>query len=412
MLIKCSSLVKLVIMLVMYLFLAGYFFGTFYRPTVKPLQLVEDYEEEESGQLVPGRCGQMFDNTPNECGLSKCCSARGWCSNSPEDCLCPECIYYEWEQVAPDIPANGVLEDDDSEFDLGGYKNYVIQPQINCGAQILIVVYSAMQNFAYRQVIRETWGREDHLQEINATLFFATGRYPNLKLQERVLQEAKKHKDILQGDFFEDYFLLAYKSLTWMTWSRDSCGKVPWIVKTDDDMVNNVWKLGAFINRLDPNLEAITCSTKTERVIRFRDGTRQDKWVIPYDEWPKEFFPRNCWGVIAIYPDTVRNKLIEAFETGNRTIFRVDDVYITGMLAERANITHRDISELITMYENWDEEDMLTGNVWFGHIPPDDESLHRNRYWLWQRIEEHEQTKRKLLIEQQLIDQLNRDTEV
>ena len=26
--------------------------------------------------------------------------------------------------------------------------------------------------------------------------------------------------------------------------------KVPWIVKTDDDMVNNIWRLGAFINTL------------------------------------------------------------------------------------------------------------------------------------------------------------------
>ena len=30
--------------------------------------------------------------------MATCCSARGWCSNSPEDCLCDECIYYEWEE--------------------------------------------------------------------------------------------------------------------------------------------------------------------------------------------------------------------------------------------------------------------------------------------------------------------------
>jgi hypothetical protein len=26
--------------------------------------------------------------------------------------------------------------------------------------------------------------------------------------------------------------------------------KIPWIVKTDDDMVNNVWKLGALVEAL------------------------------------------------------------------------------------------------------------------------------------------------------------------
>ena len=34
----------------------------------------------------------------------------------------------------------------------------------------------------------------------------------------------------------------------------------------------------------------------------------------------------------------------------------MDDVFVTGMLAEKANVSHRDISDLITFYEDWDEE--------------------------------------------------------
>ena len=37
-----------------------------------------------------------------------------------------------------------------------------------------------------------------------------------------------RYQDILQGDFFEDYFLLAYKSLTWMLWSKMKCSQVGW----------------------------------------------------------------------------------------------------------------------------------------------------------------------------------------
>ena len=43
----------------------------------------------------------------------------------------------------------------------------------------------------------------------------------------------------------------------------------------------------------------------------------------------------------------------------------MDDVFVTGMLAEKANVSHRDISDLITFYEDWDEEVLLTGNVWW-----------------------------------------------
>ena len=57
--------------------------------------------------------------------------------------------------------------------------------------------------------------------------------------------------------------------------------------------------------------------------------------VIPFDEWPDEFFPTNCWGVVYIMSNFVRNKLLHVFESSDRGIFRVDDVFVTGMLAEK-----------------------------------------------------------------------------
>merc|ERR1712198_205273 len=300
--------------------------------------------------MVRGRCGPRFvlpSGAPAKCdpSIATCCSTRGWCSNSPDDCLCDECVYYEWEEAQKFLPPQLPLEDDNSDFTLNGYKHFLIEPSIKCtGTNILLVVYTAINNFRYRQMIRMTWGNDKYLKQINATLLFVVGRYPNLKIQYRLEQEGKKYKDILQGDYFEDYFLLAYKSLSWLLWSKMKCSQIPWIVKTDDDMINNIWKIGALVEALKDQKNTITCSTKTERVIRQKTGTRIDKWVIPFDEWP--------------------------------------DVFIPGMLAEKANVSHRDISDLITYYEGWDEEILLTGNVWFGHIPPDNEKLHKKRFWL------------------------------
>jgi len=346
--------------------------------------------------VVRGRCGPRFilpSGAPAKCepSTSTCCSARGWCSNSPEDCMCDECLYYEWEEAKKSMPEDLPLEDDNSDFTLMGYQNFLIEPKIDCdNNKILLIVYTAINNFRYRQMIRLTWGNDKYLRQINATLIFVVGRFPNLKVQWRVEQEGRKYQDILQGDFFEDYFLLAYKSLTWMLWSKMKCSQIPWIVKTDDDMINNIWKLGALVEALKYQRNTITCSTKTERVIRQKTGGRIDKWVIPFDEWPDEFFPTNCWGVVYIMSQYVRNKLLQVFEKSDRGIFRVDDVFVTGMLAEKANVSHRDISDLITFYEDWDEEILLTGNVWFGHVPPDNEKLHKKRFWLWRRMVEHE----------------------
>ena len=57
--------------------------------------------------------------------------------------------------------------------------------------------------------------------------------------------------------------------------------------------------------------------------------------------------------------------LHQVYDNSDGGIFRVDDVFVTGMLAEKANVSHRDISDLITFYEDWDEEVLLTGNVWW-----------------------------------------------
>ena len=48
--------------------------------------------------------------------------------------------------------------------------------------------------------------------------------------------------------------------------------------------------------------------------------------------------------------------MLQVYESSDHGIFRVDDVFVTGMLAEKANVSHRDISDLITFYEDWDEE--------------------------------------------------------
>ena len=51
-----------------------------------------------------------------------------------------------------------------------------------------------------------------------------------------------------------------------------------------------------------------------------------------------------------------RLHMLQVYESSDHGIFRVDDVFVTGMLAEKANVSHRDISDLITFYEDWDEE--------------------------------------------------------
>ena len=56
-------------------------------------------------------------------------------------------------------------------------------------------------------------------------------------LQAELTIENAKYNDILQGTFMEHYNLLVKKSFLVLSWSKRRCGHVPWIVKTDDDVV-------------------------------------------------------------------------------------------------------------------------------------------------------------------------------
>ena len=41
-------------------------------------------------------------------------------------------------------------------------------------------------------MIRMTWGNDRYLRQLNATLLFVVGRFPNLKIQYRLEQEGRK----------------------------------------------------------------------------------------------------------------------------------------------------------------------------------------------------------------------------
>ena len=68
------------------------------------------------------------------------------------------------------------------------------------------------------------------------------------------------------------------------------------------------------------------------------------------------FISETLWEKVSLMNVTETYSMLQVYESSDHGIFRVDDVFVTGMLAEKANVSHRDISDLITFYEDWDEE--------------------------------------------------------
>ena len=55
--------------------------------------------------------------------------------------------------------------------------------------------------------------------------------------------------------------------------------QVPWLVKTDDDMVNNIWRLGLLVNQLKHHTYVNGLREKEERVWERKREGRMTAWL-------------------------------------------------------------------------------------------------------------------------------------
>ena len=107
---------------------------------------------------------------------------------------------------------------------------------------LLVIVCSAVKNFEERQVIRDTWAK-DQLTLSNVKVIFLLGQLKNATFQSNVTTESENYGDILQEGFIDTYANLTVKSLMLLKWFSKECVKVPYILKTDDDMYINLKQL-------------------------------------------------------------------------------------------------------------------------------------------------------------------------
>ena len=61
--------------------------------------------------------------------------------------------------------------------------------------------------------------------------------------QEKLQEENKKHRDMVQGDFLDTYHNLSYKAIMGNLWVSEFCDQAEFVVKTDDDMFIDLYEV-------------------------------------------------------------------------------------------------------------------------------------------------------------------------
>ena len=50
------------------------------------------------------------------------------------------------------------------------------------------------------------------------------------------------------SDYLDSYKALVFKAVAWMTWVAKNCPNVDFVVKTDDDIIINMFPLAQYLN--------------------------------------------------------------------------------------------------------------------------------------------------------------------
>lgn len=221
---------------------------------------------------------------------------------------------------------------------------------------LIIYILSTVTNFQRRKTIRSTWASP----LMNTCFVFIVGQIQNSSSIQLLLNnEKEQYKDIVQINHVESYQNVVYKEVAALQWSSHFYPFIPYLFKTDDDLVidsilisqivqiliRNSSNDTLYISRFRPAL--VTTLLLSDRTTFFRGGwpwsgatvLRTGKFAVSQSVWPHSAFPSYCSGFGWFMSNNTRNRLLNASFTypADKTVW-IGDVFLSGFIAQAANL--------------------------------------------------------------------------
>nr|XP_012143246.1 PREDICTED: lactosylceramide 1,3-N-acetyl-beta-D-glucosaminyltransferase isoform X2 [Megachile rotundata] len=192
-------------------------------------------------------------------------------------------------------------------------SKFVIEPI--CSSNFIIwIVTSSANNPLQRTAVRRAYPNE-MLKSLGIRRVFLLGIPKEENMWKYIFKESQIYNDLLQGSFLEDYRNLTLKHLMGLRWASKNC-KATFLIKTDDDIVLNMFEVLRVLHKKEVNKNAISGYVlRKMKPVR----TLNSKWFVTKEDFSGD-----------TYPD-----------------FLSDDVYITGILRQECDIT---VEELNNFY--------------------------------------------------------------
>lgn len=237
------------------------------------------------------------------------------------------------------------------------YENILVDPMKNAKGgfgkdlYLLILVNSnpkSEEGRRRRDAIRRTWADCNHLH----TLYSESKRIPlkcNCKLvfyvaralenEKNILQEARRHNDLLIIDYIDSYSSITQKQMVAFKWAVTV--KPRFIVKADDDVFIHTPRLILELENLsDPTTYYGGIILNGTRVVR----DKNHRHYISERQYKENLYPPYCKGSMYVFSGNLLPRLVETADI--IPYMHVDDAYV-GILMYYLGVVPQTIENFI-----------------------------------------------------------------
>lgn len=251
----------------------------------------------------------------------------------------------------------------------------------NSSLRLLYFVHTGPKNVRRRNRLRRTIGDPEIATYVNSTIVFFVGEAANQNTSRALREEAALQGDIVVLNFIDAYKNLSHKFLQGARWILNNCrlGTTSMIIKIDDDVVVNVFALSSYVDSPAAMLNGIHCNV-FDHSSPSRDNA--SKWYVDEQVYSGNDYPIYCAGAAYMMRPVVLSWLCDA--SAHVPFLWIDDVYVTGMLAEAASVNLIDIGPFVGLNVSKNAATMGSTMLFVHTGPPN--KLRSKRDILWQSV--------------------------
>ncbi|CAG9132505.1 unnamed protein product [Plutella xylostella] len=221
-------------------------------------------------------------------------------------------------------------------------------PARGAALRLLVLVTSAPGHAAAREAVRLSWGHAALRRDIGFAFVLGSLNTRDEAKADAIRAEDELYGDIIIGNSRDSYSNLTLKTLSMLEWVHTYCPKVPRLLKTDDDMFINIPRLLKFIDARKNETRTIWGHVY-EQASPHR--TMWSKYYVSPRQYPSSQFPDFATGGAYLMTTDVVGELLKA--AGQEPYLRLEDVFVTGVLASKLKINRQHAAEFADSESSW-----------------------------------------------------------